>query len=138
MLDLILNSTHHQRYQNGIPVMGDQFCNRMIKIENKDFSTMFDGLDVTPKQGFLVTMWNMDTLTPTQHMQPKVMEMVADTGDKILLRGIELKSMGRVLYDNNDYGISLYTPNRQVEKCVLHLYDRGVDIEYDELVKRFY
>lgn len=138
MLDLILNSTHHQRYQNGIPVMGDQFCNRMIKIENKDFSTMFDGLDVTPKQGFLVTMWNMDTLTPTQHMQPKVMEMVADTGDKILLRGIELKSMGRVLYDNTDYGISLYTPNRQVEKCVLHLYDRGVDIEYDELVKRFY
>ena len=138
MLDLILNSTHHQRYQNGIPVMGDQFCNRMIKIENKDFSSMFDGLNVTPKQGFLVTMWNMDTLTPTQHMQPKVMEMVADTGDKILLRGIELKSMGRVLYDNKDYGISLYTPNRQVEKCVLHLYDRGVDIEYDELVKRFY
>lgn len=137
MLDLILNSTHHQRYQNGIPVMGSQFCNRMIKIENKDFSTMFNGLDVTPKRGFLVTMWNMDTLTPTQQMQPKVMEMVADMGDKILLRGVVLKSMGMVVYDNKYYGITLYTPNRQVEKCVLHLYDRGVDIEYDELVQRF-
>lgn len=89
--------------------MGSQFCNRMIKIENKDFSTMFGGLDVTPKQVFLVTMWNMDTLTPTQHMQPKVMEMVADMGDRILLHGVVLKSMGRVLYDNKDYGITLYT-----------------------------
>ena len=37
MQDLVLNSTHHQRYQNGIPVMGPQYCNRMIKIENKIF-----------------------------------------------------------------------------------------------------
>lgn len=137
MLDLILNSTHHQRYQNGIPVMGSQFCNRMIKIENKDFSTMFNGLDVTPRRGFLVTMWNMDTLTPTPQMQPKFMELVADKGNTILLRGVALKSMGIVVYDNKDYGITLYTPNRKVEKCVLHLYDRGVDIEYDELVQRF-
>ena len=48
------------------------------------------------------------------------------------------KAFGNIVYDNKDYGITLYTPNRQVEKCVLHLYDRGVDIEYDELVKRFY
>lgn len=135
MLDLVLKSTHHQRYQNGIPVMGDQYCNRTIKIENKVFKDMFNGLDVNPKEGFLVTMWNMDMPTPTQQMQPKLMVMVADTGDTIELRGVQLKAMGTVAYDNKDYGITLYARNRQVVKCVLHLYDRGVDIEYDEFTK---
>lgn len=135
MLDLVLKSTHHQRYQNGIPVMGPQFCNRMIKIENKVFKDMFNGLEVTPQKGFLVTMWNTDTPTPTQQMQPKLMEMVADTGDKIILRGVVLKAMGVVAYDNKDYGITLHARNRQVVKCVLHMYDRGVDIEYDELIR---
>ena len=135
MQDLVLKSTHHQRYQNGIPVMGSQYCNRTIKIENKEFKTMFNGLDVTPQKGFLITMWNMDLPTPMQHMQPKLMEMVADMGDKILLHGVTLKAMGVVVFDNKDYGITLHPKNRNVVKCVLHLLDRGVDIEYDEFTK---
>lgn len=135
MVDLVLKSTHHQRYQNGIPVMGSQYCSRTIKIENKVFKDMFNGLDVYPKEGFLVTMWNMDMPTPTQQMQPKLMVMVADTGDKIELRGVQLKAMGVVAYDNKDYGITLHLRNRNVVKCTLHMYDRGVDIEYDGLVK---
>ena len=133
MVDLVLKSTHHQRYQNGIPVMGSQYCNRTIKIENKVFKEMFNGLDVSPKEGFLVTMWNMDMPTPTQQMQPKLMEMVADRGNTIELRGVQLKAMGVVTFDNKDYGITLHLKNRQVVKCVLHLYDREVDIEYDGL-----
>ena len=133
MVDLVLKSTHHQRYQNGIPVMGSQYCNRTIKIENKVFKEMFNGLDVSPKEGFLVTMWNMDMPTPTQQMQPKLMEMVADRGNTIELRGVQLKAMGVVAFDNKDYGITLHLKNRQVVKCVLHLYDREVDIEYDGL-----
>lgn len=135
MVDLVLKSTHHQRYQNGVPVMGAQYCNRTIKIENKVFKEMFNGLEVTPKDGFLVTMWNMDTLTPVQQMQPKLMEMVADMGDKILLRGVTLKTNGIVAFDNKDYGMTLHLRNRNVVKCVLHMYDRGVDIEYDEFTK---
>ncbi|MBO5141390.1 MAG: hypothetical protein J6C46_00035 [Clostridia bacterium] len=135
MVDLVLKSTHHQRYQNDIPVMGAQYCNRTIKIENKVFKEMFNGLDVSPKQGFLVTMWNMDMPTPTQQMQPKLMEMITDTGDKILLHGITLRTQGMVVYDNKDYGITLHLKNRNVVKCVLHLYDRGVDIEYDEFTR---
>ncbi|MBR4952784.1 MAG: hypothetical protein IKY56_07335 [Alistipes sp.] len=135
MENLILKSTHHQRYQNGVPVMGSQYCNRTIKIENKVFKEMFNGLDVTPKEGFLVTMWNMDMPVPTQQMQPKLMVMSADTGDKILLRGIQLQAMGVVAYDNKDYGITLHLKNRDVVKCVLHMYDRGVDIEYDEFTR---
>lgn len=137
MQDLVLNSTHHQRYQNGVPVMGDQCCNRTIKIENKVFKDMFNGLDVTPEKGFLVTMWNMDLPTPMQHMQPKLMEMVTDTGNKILLRGIILNARGLTTLDYSNYGITLYLKNRNVVKCVLHLLDRGVNIQYDELVKRF-
>lgn len=135
MQDLVLKSTHHQRYQNGVPVMGSQYCNRTIKIENKVFKEMFNGLDVTPKEGFLVTMWNMDMPVPTQQMQPKLMVMSADTGDKILLRGVQLQAMGVVAYDNKDYGITLHLKNRDVVKCVLHMYDRGVDIEYDEFIR---
>lgn len=134
MVDLVLKSTHHQRYQNGIPVMGNQYCNRIIKIENKIFKDMFDGLDVSPKEGFFVTMWNTDMPTPIQHMEPKLMEMVADMGDKILLRGIVLKAMGSVVFNFNKYGITLHLKDRIVVKCVLHLYDRDVDIEYDEFL----
>ena len=80
-------------------------------------------------------MWNMDTPTPTHQMQPKLMEMEADLGNKILLRGVTLKAMGVVALDNKDYGITLHLNNRNVVKCVLHLLDRGVDIEYDEFTK---
>jgi hypothetical protein len=135
MLDLVLKSTQYQRYQNGIPVMVAQYCNRTIKIENKVFKEMFNGLDVSPKQGFLVTMWNMDMPNPTPQMQPKLMEMVTNTDDKILLRGVVLKTMGIVAYDNKDYGMTLHLKNKNVVKCVLHLYDRGVDIEYDEFTR---
>lgn len=135
MVDLVLISSRHQRYENGYPVMGRQYCKRAIKIENKEFSSMFNGLSVTPKNGFLVTMWNMDGLTPAQQMQPKLMELESDTGNKIKLRGVALEAMGVVAYDNRDYGITLYLKDRNVEKCVLHMYDRGIDIEYDQLQK---
>ena len=131
MVDLVLYSSHHQRYQHGIPVMGVQYCNRMIKIENKFFKDLFNDSTVTPEKGFLVTMWNIDTPTPVSQMQPKLMEMVEDTGDKILLRGVTVKMRGVVAYDNKDYGITLHLENRKVVKCVLHMYDRNTDIEYE-------
>ena len=46
-----------------------------------------------------------------------------------------LKTMGIVAYDNKDYGMTLHLKNKNVVKCVLHLYDRGVDIEYDEFTR---
>ena len=134
-LDLLLKSTHHQRYQNDIPVMGSQYCNRQIKIEHKIFKDMFNGLEVNPKEGFIVTMWNTDLKPPTQHMQPKMMKMAYDFGDEILLQGIALEAMGRVMHNDRDYGITLHLENRNVVKCVLHMYDREVDIEYDNFTK---
>ena len=134
-LDLVLKSTHHQRYQDGVPVMGDQYCSRKIKIEHKIFKDMFNGLDVNLKEGYLVTMWNTDLEPPLQHMQPKMMEMVYDTGNEILLRGVVLKAMERMIHNDKDYGLTLHLENRSVVKCVLHMYDRDVDIEYDNFIK---
>lgn len=134
-LDLVLKSTHHQRYQNDVPVMGPQYCNRQIKIEHKIFKDMFNGLEVNPKEGFIVTMWNTDLEPPTQHMQPKMMKMAYDFGDEILLQGVALEAMGRVMHNDRDYGITLHLENRNVVKCVLHMYDREVDIEYDNFTK---
>lgn len=134
-LDLVLKSTHHQRYQNDIPVMGPQYSNRQIKIEHKIFKDMFNGLEVNPKEGFLVTMWNTDLEPPTQHMQPKMMKMAYDFGDEILLQGVVLEAMGRVMHNDRDYGITLHLEDRNVVKCVLHMYDREVDIEYDNFTK---
>ena len=134
-LDLVLKSTHHQRYQNDVPVMGPQYCNRQIKIEHKIFKDMFNGLEVNPKEGFIVTMWNTDLEPPTQHMQPKMMKMAYDFGDEILLQGVALEAMGRVMHNDRDYGITLHLENRDVVKCVLHMYDREVDIEYDNFTK---
>ena len=42
------------------------------------------------------------------------------------------KAMERVIHNDKDYGLTLYLENRSVVKCVLHMYDRDVDIEYDE------
>lgn len=45
------------------------------------------------------------------------------------LRGVTLRVMGAVA-DYSDYSITLHLVNRNVVKCVLHMLDRGVDIEY--------
>lgn len=133
MNDLTLISKHHQRYQNGTPVMGDQFCTRAIRIENKDFDTLFRGTNVIPSQGYVVSMFNMDTPTPMPQMQPKLMEMVTDNGSQIVLKGVALRVNGNITADYRNYGITLHLLNRHVVKCVLHMFDRETDIEYDRI-----
>ena len=139
MQNLILMSRCHQRYEDGKPVLGEQFCGRAIKIENKNFSELFKGLPVTPQNGFLVTMYNMDTPnfdgTYNHMMQPKLMELVADTGNEMLLKGVALTAMGNVVMDYSDYGLTLTLENRKVVEFTLHLYDRNVDIEYTDLLQ---
>ena len=139
MQNLILMSRCHQRYEDGKPVLGEQFCGRAIKIENKNFSELFKGLPVTPQNGFLVTMYNMDTPnfdgTYNHMMQPKLMELVADTGNEMLLKGVALTAMGNVVMDYSDYGLTLTLENRKVVGFTLHLYDRNVDIEYTDLLQ---
>ena len=69
-------------------------------------------------------------------MSTKPMKIV-DYSDKI----VHMRGYG---YDNNavamgippreasfeDYGLSIYHDGNEIEKCVLHMFDRNVDIEY--------
>ena len=63
-------------------------------------------------------------------MQPKLMTLVSDIANKIELKGVALTMMGVKAVDFSDYSITLHLVNRMVAKCILHILDRGIDIEY--------
>lgn len=132
MVDLYLPFTRHQRYQNGIPVMGEQFCGRAFSIQNKDFGEVLklNGQSVKPKTGFLVRLINTDI--NQDNMMPKFMEIVSDDGDAILLKGVSLEIMGMKIpsVDHKDYGIKLILKDRKVFKTILYMFDRNISIEY--------
>lgn len=134
MRDLVLVSRKHVRFEKNIPVGGVQECGRAIFIENKVFSDLFDGLSVTPQKGFLVSMVNTDVRNSNGSyppmMESKLMELVSDNGNRIELRGVKLIALGIETVDFSDYGISLCLANRKVVKCILHMFDRDVHIEY--------
>lgn len=134
MQDLSLISKRHQRYENGVSTMGMQYCGRALIIKNADFTKLMNGAPVSPSEGFLVRMFNYDVRDANgnyqEMMQPKLMELVSDTVNKIELRGVALKLRGVTGADFTDYSITLHLVNRKVAKCVLHMLDRGIDIEY--------
>lgn len=132
MQDLTLISHNHQRYENGVPVMGLQIYDRAIIVQNKNFSELFSGIDVDPSEGYLVRMINMDI--NKDQMIPKLMKMVSDNGNSILLKGVTLKVMGSIISpatDCKDYGLKLILKDRIVVKCILYMYDRNTEIEYN-------
>ena len=66
-------------------------------------------------------------------MTPKPMKIVNQTSDKIVLRGHPVEAMspfGYIDFNGQDYGLSIFYKNGDVEKCILHMHDRNVDIEY--------
>lgn len=134
MQDLTLISKRHQRYESGVPVRGIQHCGRALIIKNSDFRELMNGAPVTPTEGFLVRMINTDVRDAKgnyqEMMQPKLMTLVSDIANKIELKGVALTMMGVKAVDFSDYSITLHLVNRMVAKCILHILDRGVDIEY--------
>lgn len=131
MQDLTLISHSHQRYQNGVPVMGKQTCDRAIIVQNKKFEDLFNGCkNVEPSEGYIVRLINIDI--NQDQMMPKLMKLERDNGDSILLKGITLKVMGITPQsaDHKDYGLKLLLRNRNVVKCILYMYDRNTEIEY--------
>jgi len=120
--DLKFLSTDHIRYQNGVDVSGHNFnCKRGIKIET----------NINGDVGYTVTMHNMDGNHPVWgdniQMAPKQMKIIDSANSKTVLRGFGQDAMGSPF---SDYGITIYHPQVEVDKIVLHMHDRGVDIEY--------
>ena len=115
-------SSDHIRYQNGVDVSGHNFnCHRKIRIEKS----------ITGTDGYTVTIFNDDGLHPlwgnNVQMAPKKMCVVNKTDSIIELRGFGTDAIG---FPFSNYGMTLFHDGRQLVKCVLHMFDRGVDLEY--------
>lgn len=121
-------SSDHIRYENGIDNYGHQKgAHRGIEIVKHD----------TVKDAYKVTIYNMDVIHPVWgtniQMHPKRMKIASQNNSKIELRESGNDPLG-VLFSG--YGITLYLNNNEVERVILHMFDRKVDIEYLKYIKK--
>ena len=135
-LNFVFKSPDHLRYENGKHVSGPHGgAGRAVKVEPNISGC--EGYNIRSGDGFIVTVYNLDGNHPVWNnnvqMTPKPMRIVSQTSDKIVLRGYQVQAMspfGWVDFNGADYGLSILLKNGQIEKCVLHMHDRNVDIEY--------
>ena len=121
-LDFVFKSSDHLRYENGRHVSGPHGgAGRAVKVEP----------NINGGEGVSVTMYNLDGNHPVWQnnvqMAPKQMKVIEQTNDKIVLRGYGHDAMGGSFAD---YGLTIKLKNGELENCILHMHDRGVDIEY--------
>lgn len=125
----VFKSNCHQRYNHGAEEMGLQLCTRTVSIEKNVNGCR--GYKLKPGDGYIVKVFNDDLNKP--NMSDKPMRIVSKTADKIELRGFPIEAQtpfGWQEVDYRDYGFTVYYSNGKVSKCVLHMYDRNVDLEY--------
>jgi len=116
-LNFVFNSSDHLRYENGKHVSGPHGgAPRAVKVET----------NISGNEGYSVTMLNTDGQNVVQ-MAPKQMKITQQSNDKIVLRGYGHDAMGTSFAD---YGLTIKLKNGEVDNCILHMHDRGVDIEY--------
>lgn len=120
-INLEFRSPDHVRFENNKHVSGPHNgARRLVKIEpNKDgFS-------------YLVSIYNIDGEHPlwqnNLQMAHKQMKIIEENPAKIVLRGFGNDQFGESFAN---YGITLNYENNEVENCILHMYDRNVDIKY--------
>lgn len=108
------------RYEYDYSSNGKHFnCHRYIKIEK----------NISDEIGYTVSIDNLDEdgLINNNHMSPKQMHILTTCEEIITLKGFGLDIMGAPF---SDYGISLLFENKNLNKVILHLYDRNIDMEY--------
>lgn len=120
LTDFKFLSDDHTRIENGRPTNADnKGAWRGIRVKTSDNST------------FYVTMYNMNENHPVWgdniQMAEKKMKLVIDQNDKIVLRGFGTDAMGASF---SDYGLTLYKSSGAINKVILHMHDRNIDIEY--------
>lgn len=117
-LEFVFHSSDHLRYENGRHVSGPHGgAPRAIKVEP----------NISGNEGYTVTMFNTDGGQAVVQMAPKQMKIVRADSKKIELKGYGYDQMGSSFAD---YGLTVFLDGQRIEKCILHMYDRGVDIEY--------
>jgi len=117
-LDFVFHSSDHLRYENGRHVSGPHGgAPRAVKVE----------ANISGNEGYIVTMFNTDGGQVVVQMAPKRMKLVGIDNEKIQLVGFGRDAMGASF---SDYGLTIYHDDGSIEKCVLHLFDRNIDIVY--------
>lgn len=121
-LDFVFKSSDHLRYENGNHVSGPHGgAGRAVKVEP----------NISGGEGLTVTLYNLDGNHPVWQnnvqMAPKQMKIIKETNNKIVLRGYGHDAMGASF---SDYGLTINLKNGELYNCILHMHDRGVDIEY--------
>lgn len=122
-------SNCHQRYENGSPVQGLQDCLRTVSVVKN--TNGCPGYRLQPGIGYIVKIYNDDLGKP--NMSDKPMKVVRKTADMLELRGFPIEAQspfGWQEVDYSDYGFIVYYKNGQIDRCVLHMYDRNIRIEY--------
>lgn len=118
ILDFVFHSSDHLRYENGRHVSGPHGgAPRTIKVES----------NISGNEGYTVTIFNTEAGQAVVQMTPKQMKLTFIDSEKIQLRGYGIDKTGTSFAD---YGLTIFHDDGYVEKCVLHMYDRGIDIEY--------
>lgn len=129
-LIFLFKSSDHIRYQDGIHVSGPHgSANRAIKVEPNINGC--SGYNIVSGDGYIVTIYNLDGMHPVWQnnvqMSPKPMRIISQSADKIVLRGYPLQAMspfGWIDFNGQDYGLTIFLKNDQVDKCVLRLTSR--------------
>ncbi|MFC2328996.1 hypothetical protein [Prevotella nigrescens] len=135
-LNFIFKSSDHLRYENGVHVAGPHGgANRVVKVEPNINGC--SGYNIQGGDGYIVTIYNLDSMHPVWQnnvqMSPKPMRIVSQSVDKIVLRGYPVQAMspfGWIDFNGEDYGLTICIQDGEVDKCVLHLHDRKIDLEY--------
>ena len=122
LTEFIFKSSDHLRHQNGVHVSGPHGgAGRVVKVET----------NINGGSGYSVTIYNSDGDHPiwqnNVQIAPKQMKIVQSNDDNIVLRGYGQDMMGA---DFSDYGLTILLQNGKAEKCIFHMHDRNVDIEY--------
>lgn len=125
--DIYFESDSHTRYENGQLVSGPHEDSiRAIKIEN----------DFRNKDGYTVTIFNLSGASAwgdQVQMAPKPMKVRAETSDEISLIGYGADNFGNPFAH---YGLTIQLNKSRIEKIILHMNDRQIDIEYVQKARK--
>ena len=127
---LVFHSNTHQRYENEVPVKGEQTgCNRDVVIEK----------NISGGIGYTVSVRNPDALPGSWGATPmgaKPMKIISFDLDTITLRGYGYDKtavamgipMSAATFE--DYGLTIHLKDGTITHCVIHMLERSVDIDY--------
>jgi hypothetical protein len=128
-LDFEFESEDHIRYQNKQHASGPHGgARRLVKVET----------DMEEENEYKVTIYNLDGDHPVwqNNVQMATKPMMIVNIDE---NSVELRGVGEDIFGNSfdDYGLTIHFDEEgEPEKCILHMHDRNIDIEYLKEVEK--